>query len=234
VQAEEFPSHAKKQFLTVLRAPYTHVSFTRSLVENFSYVTAEVQLKNRLHRRILAADPEYKSTYGKPLFYADSYLSGDDPETFIYARHTCLPAAFFEQLSHFLTGIAAENPELRGKNYPLLLANGNDSRIEEVPIPFEIKEAAVQQVSFSRLDLPIGAMTIEFLEEKREGQDQLTSLSSSGELPQQLDAPLVGFDFTDGSLYTPLLLAVHWAADQVPHSVLEAALGEITPSSVPA
>jgi hypothetical protein len=193
-----------------------------------------VELKNRLHRRILAADAKFPQTFGKPLLYADTYPTNDEPETYVYARHICSPQLFFDKLNLFLASITDDNPELRNRNYPLLLAIKGKSRIGELPIPYKIQAKTVQHASFFRLDLPFGAMTVEFSKVQREAHDQLPALYLSRKLPQQLEAPLVGFDFTDGSLYIPLLLAVHWAADYIPRSVLEAALGEITHESIPA
>jgi hypothetical protein len=132
----------------------------------------------------------------------------------------------------FSRSFFAENPELRNRKYPLLLSTNDRANVEESPIPYEVPQEALHTVIFFRLDLPFGATTIEFSKSIDEADGQLERLSANGEMPQRLEAPLAAFDFTDGSLYKPLLLAVHWAAELIPASILEAALGEVSFESI--
>jgi hypothetical protein len=219
---EELPASPKRGREDL--SSYRDVRWTHNSAEGFRYAIAEVPLKNRIHRRAIAFDQSHSSTYGRCLLYSDSYLGGEQSETFVYARHKCSPRQFFEKLNVFLDAIVNENPELRGRKYPMLSSIGGKARIAESPIPVTVDLEIVDSITFFRLDLPFGANTVEFTI----NPVAFNNIQGDSLLPRQVDTPLAGFDFTESTLFQPLLLDVHWAAELVPHSLLEAALGEIS------
>jgi hypothetical protein len=190
---EHLSGDARKAPLPQDLTLYQDVRWAKNEAEGFCYVVAEVQLKNRLHKRIIAADPAHQETDGKPLLYADSYLAGEEPETFIYARHICSPGSFFQKLNSFVESILAEYPELRNRKYPLMLSLKGRARIGELAMPYKIEEKIIQHTEFFRLDLPFGATTVEFLNGSITAENQQDRLVAGGVLPQQLEAPLAGF-----------------------------------------
>ena len=84
-----------------------------------------------------------------------------------------------------------------------------------------------------RLDLPFGAITVEFARNRSLCDVDLESLERRRVLPRALERPLAGFDFSQGDIYKPLLMATHWAANVIPNHVLEGIIGEAA-TAIPA
>jgi hypothetical protein len=217
-----------------IRKPYEKATWINGVVDGFQYVVAETTVGRRQHRRVLGASKGVPGCYGKPLLYVDSYEIGSERESFVYTRHTCVPEEFFKRFNLFLEVLFEEAPELRGRKFPVFLAINGKARMGEIPVPYTPDLKAIRRATFFRLDLPFGASTVEFGKPRISGGRELDELWEGHELSRGLESPLAGFDFTEGDLYKPLLLQIHWARDLVPLNVLEAIVGEITEAPIPA
>lgn len=212
---------------------YRGVTFSRRTVGHFLIYTAEVILVGRTHRRAILALSSDPRLSGKPLFYADAYVASRqrEPETFAYARHGCDNLSFFRKLNAFLEELVSEYPEFRGRKFPTLLSLGDVSGHKELSIPFVLNDSVLKDATFLRLDLPFGALTVEFGKQAPEEGNQLEHMPLK-ELTSHLESPLIGVDFTNGDLYKSLLLDVHWAADFMPRNALEDIINDLAAAAI--
>ncbi len=206
---------------------YTGVSWSTGHIADFSYLIAETEAGKRQHRRVIGDSANIPDWSGRPILYVDTYDSGDEPEVFAYARHALSAVSFFAKLNEFLEVLVQENSELRNTSFPFLLAINGRARVGEATLPFQVDWKNIARTTFFRLDLPFGAFTVEFVQEKLVAPGvNFRVLVKGGMLSRMIETPLVGFDFSASDLYKPLLISTHWAAELVPPEVLEGIVGE--------
>jgi hypothetical protein len=212
---------------------YDGVTFSHRTVNHFLIYTAEAALVGRTHRRAILALSGDTRHLGKPLFYGDAYVASGqrEPETFVYARHRCDNWNFFIELNGFLEKMVSEYPEFRRRKFPAMLCLGDRSGSRELPIPFVLNKQMLEEATFFRLDLPFGALTVEFGRQVPEEGNQLENMRLK-QLTSRLESPLLGVDFTNGDLYKPLMLQVHWAADFIPRNALEDIINDLAATSI--
>jgi hypothetical protein len=196
------------------------------------FVIAEPpQQQSRQHARIIAAmevDPEI---YGQTILYSDTYSLAAEPDVFVYARHRCSQADFFNELDFFVENLTREMPELR-REFNLMFNISGKIVTGSSRFPIHPDEKYLKNIRFFRVDFPFGALTVEFGKVFRE-LDQVKTLTA-GLLSRSLDSPLVGCDVTEGPILSKLLVRLHWASPYLDPSILEHLIAQVTPNSVTA
>ena len=168
--------------------------------------------------------------YGRKIAYSDTYLRPGEP-TYVYARHSAEPVKFFRILDYFLLQQLEEFPELKGREFDLLLNRAGAATEVSICLPFSTS-LSLDALAFVRIYLPFGDISIEF-DEITLTVDELNPLREQM-LTRGLERPLVGFDMTKYHLLAKLMAELHWASGIVPQSILEGLIEQFSFSPVPA
>jgi hypothetical protein len=189
------------------------------------------QQQFRQHARIIAAMEVNPDICGQTILYSDTYFLAPEPDVFVYARHKCSPAAFFNELDFFVEELTREMPELR-REFNLMFNISGKIVTGSSRFPIHPDEKYLNSVRFFRVDFPFGALTVEFGKTVRE-LDQVKAVTT-GLLSKKVDSPLVGCDLTEGPIFSKLLIRLHWASQYLDPSILENLIAQVTPNSVTA
>jgi hypothetical protein len=192
--------------------------------------TAEVDFGKRRHQRIVGADPESPETLGKTLVYSDFY-TGSDETLYLYARHTADQQTFFPELNVFFQDLLDDGyRELSRVPFPVVFnLDGVPIQIDRV-VPLTLSSKEMKQTKFFRMDLPFGAMSIEFGREVSSNLNEL-DIIDSGELVRAVSGPLIGCDFSLGTTYLPIFTKFHWAKKFLNANILRALMEQLAGST---
>jgi hypothetical protein len=212
---------------------YSSVKLERGLMGNLSYFTAEARAPGgRLHQRLFANAPLKSAIHGKPLFYADTYFSGDTPTVYTYARHKSDAKGFFDALSIFYQEIA-DPYELKGKEFSLVANLSGNLSVLPLRLPI-IPTIDLQGLRFCRISLPIGDIAVEFAPMPLTAGNQLDQCVKDKEMATAVETPLIGCDFSRTSAAASLIARLHWASDVLSPAILRQLASEFAGSKVSA
>ena len=210
---------------------YTSVTRQFASVGDYSFYIAETPvIQGRVHRRIIGLQPGVESTlHGKPICYADAYVSAvsGDESVYVYLRHRLDKQGFFNELDYFLEDRLSDFPELVGAEFETLCNIGSKPLVSSVVPPFGPSLASEEDLRFWRVALPFGDLAVEFGKTHPATGNQLSQLEQRV-LTKSLEVPLLGCDVSRTGFFVPLMAKAHWAAETIPVQILEQIIGQVT------
>jgi len=197
---------------------------------------AEVEIRGgRRHRRIIGDAPSDPLLHGKPLFYSDTYIAADSPTTYVYARHKADPSLFFTTLNFFLEEHTSS--EFAAWQYSAMVNLGGELVERSVKFPVLDDNSLIgpdADLRFCRLHLPFGDIAVEFCNTAVASSNDLETARARRQIARSLEAPLLGCDLSKSEMLAKFMIAVHWASDFVPPTILEGLVAELSQNLVSA
>ena len=208
-------------------------SLERGAIDGFHYVIAECETRGaRRHRRMMVDEPSQPLLNNKPLFYVDTYQTGGDDRTYVYARHLADPSRFFTALNNLL-----EEEKLReyeDRKYKAIFNLNGEYSERQIVFPYFDESLTSDVCRFCRLFFPFGDVAAEFGPPFPSSQNELDDARQYRQLTKRLESPLLGCDVSRTLAMGKLLVETHWSARKIPTSVLQTMLEEAARASVTA
>jgi hypothetical protein len=182
---------------------------------DLTLVKAEAPMQgDHIHERYIGeSSAKNMPIVGKPLLYVDRYGDDENERIYAYARHIVSPEQFFELLNDH----ALKNPELLSADIECWTNITGELERSSIRLPLQTIPIS-NKLTFFRIALPGGGISIEFGSDVIEQENELDQLPNN-QLIKDIEAPLFAADFTRMTRAASLLAEVHWAGAEVAESI---------------